>query len=346
MDELAWALTGENVHYGTPMNPEAPGCIPGGSSSGSAVAVAAGYADVGLGTDTAGSVRVPAAYNGLFGFRPTHGRVGLEGCVPLAPSFDTVGIFTRDADTLSTAGRGLLRTWVDKGEGAADDGARAIEGENRFRFSRAMMARDAFAACQPETEATLLDVLAKITAAASASASASSSSSSPSSAREDESNLCVSAMFDGGGEGDGGAWHVMEVDVGGAGGSGPTEGEKDEGVKGGVDAVTVPPLSEWWSVFRILQTREVWMAHGAWVEKHRPDFGPGVKERFGGAGDVTDNEVGRVSGVLALIAQGPWGPGAGGVVLCTHGVGIPNTTIFVIFLHVTSAPDPYSHPPS
>ena len=60
-------------------------------ASGSAVAVSAGYADVALGTDTAGSVRVPAAYNGIFGFRPTHGRVSVDGCVPLAPSFDTVG---------------------------------------------------------------------------------------------------------------------------------------------------------------------------------------------------------------------------------------------------------------
>jgi len=83
MDEMAWALQGENVHYGTPTNPAAPGCVPGGSSSGSAAAVASGRADVALGTDTAGSVRVPAAYCGVFGFRPSHGRVSLVGCVPL-----------------------------------------------------------------------------------------------------------------------------------------------------------------------------------------------------------------------------------------------------------------------
>ena len=97
MDELAWALTGENAHYGTPKNPAAPSRVPGGSSSGSAVAVAAGFCDVALGTDTAGSVRVPAGYCGIFGFRPTHGAVSLAGCVPLAPSFDVVGVFAAGA---------------------------------------------------------------------------------------------------------------------------------------------------------------------------------------------------------------------------------------------------------
>lgn len=74
MDELAYSLNGENVHYGTPRNPAAPLRIPGGSSSGSAAAVAGGTADIGLGSDTAGSVRIPASYCGLFGYRPSHGR--------------------------------------------------------------------------------------------------------------------------------------------------------------------------------------------------------------------------------------------------------------------------------
>src|SRR5690606_37246293 len=107
-DELAWSLNGSNAHYGTPDNPAAPGRLPGGSSSGSASAVASGLADIGLGTDTGGSIRVPASYCGLFGLRPTHGRVPLEGAVPLAASFDTAGVFTRDAATLRKASETLL----------------------------------------------------------------------------------------------------------------------------------------------------------------------------------------------------------------------------------------------
>ena len=88
MDELAYSLTGENAFYGTPGNPVAPGRIPGGSSSGSAAAVAAGLADFALGTDTGGSVRVPAAHCGLFGLRPTHAIIGMKGVQPMAPSLD------------------------------------------------------------------------------------------------------------------------------------------------------------------------------------------------------------------------------------------------------------------
>ncbi|MCD0444766.1 amidase [Glycomyces sp. A-F 0318] len=102
-DELAWSLNGTNAHYGTPDNPAAPGRVPGGSSSGSASAVALGLADIGLGTDTGGSIRVPASYCGLYGLRPTHGRVSLEGAVPLAPTFDTAGVLARDAGTLAAA---------------------------------------------------------------------------------------------------------------------------------------------------------------------------------------------------------------------------------------------------
>ncbi|THV27611.1 amidase [Glycomyces paridis] len=107
-DELAWSLNGSNRHYGTPDNPAAPGRVPGGSSSGSASAVALGLADIGLGTDTGGSIRVPASYCGLYGLRPTHGRVNLEGAVPLAASFDTAGVLTRDAATLRLAMTALL----------------------------------------------------------------------------------------------------------------------------------------------------------------------------------------------------------------------------------------------
>ena len=101
-DELAYSLNGQNIHYGTPVNPLAPGCLPGGSSSGSAVAVANGEADFSIGTDTGGSVRVPASYCGLFGLRPTLGKLALDNTFELAKSFDTAGIFSHDLTILST----------------------------------------------------------------------------------------------------------------------------------------------------------------------------------------------------------------------------------------------------
>jgi amidase len=107
-DELALSLTGENAHYGTPPNPRAPDRVPGGSSCGSAAAVASGLVDFALGTDTGGSVRVPASHCGLFGLRPTHGAISTAGVLPLAPSFDTVGWFSRDAALCARVGDVLL----------------------------------------------------------------------------------------------------------------------------------------------------------------------------------------------------------------------------------------------
>ncbi|MBY0546591.1 MAG: amidase [Candidatus Obscuribacterales bacterium] len=108
-DELALSLDGINTHYGTPLNPQLPDCIPGGSSSGSISATAAGYADFGLGTDTLGSIRVPSSYCGLFGIRPTMGSVDLTGAIPLGPSFDTVGWCARSAKLLARVGDVLLQ---------------------------------------------------------------------------------------------------------------------------------------------------------------------------------------------------------------------------------------------
>lgn len=107
-DELAFSLAGTNIHYGTPANPAAPGRITGGSSSGPAAAVATGQAEIGLGTDTAGSIRVPASYCGLYGLRTTHDAVDRTGLVPLAPSFDTVGLLTRTSAVLAAAADTLL----------------------------------------------------------------------------------------------------------------------------------------------------------------------------------------------------------------------------------------------
>ncbi|WP_181919635.1 amidase family protein [Alkalilimnicola ehrlichii] len=107
-DELTYSLSGQNAHYGMPPNPAVPNAVPGGSSSGSASVTAAGLVDFAIGTDTGGSVRVPASFCGIYGLRPTHGAVDNRGVAQLAHSFDTVGWFARDARILRAVGHVLL----------------------------------------------------------------------------------------------------------------------------------------------------------------------------------------------------------------------------------------------
>jgi amidase len=107
-DEVSLGILGENPFYGTPVNSAAPDRVPGGSSSGSASAVAGRLCDFAIGTDTGGSVRVPASFCGLFGMRPTHGRMDLSGMLPQAPSSDTAGWFSRDAKTFTGISSVLL----------------------------------------------------------------------------------------------------------------------------------------------------------------------------------------------------------------------------------------------
>ena len=107
-DEVSLGILGENPFDGTPRNSAAPDRVPGGSSSGSAAAVAAGLCDTALGTDTGGSVRVPASFCGLYGIRPTHGRLDVAGMLPQAPSSDTTGWFARDAATFARVATVLL----------------------------------------------------------------------------------------------------------------------------------------------------------------------------------------------------------------------------------------------
>ncbi|KAH9658182.1 Outer envelope protein 64 [Citrus sinensis] len=109
LDEFAFGITGENKHYGTPVNPQMPSHIPGGSSSGSAVAVAAQLVDFALGTDTIGCVRVPASFCGILGYRPSHGTVSMIGVLPNSQSLDTVGLLARNASILHRVGHVLLQ---------------------------------------------------------------------------------------------------------------------------------------------------------------------------------------------------------------------------------------------
>ena len=113
LHELCFGSSGVNVHYGTPTNPIDPRRVPGGSSSGSAVAVARAEADIALGTDTAGSIRNPAACCGVVGLKPTNGVVPVEGTWPLAPSLDAIGVFARDVSTIAVAATMLNPSLVE-----------------------------------------------------------------------------------------------------------------------------------------------------------------------------------------------------------------------------------------
>jgi amidase len=129
-DEFFYSVSGANAHYGTPLNPRAPGRLPGGSSSGSASAVASGACDFALGSDTGGSVRIPAALNGLYGLRPTHNRIDLSGAQAMAETFDVPGWFAASPGVLRNVGAVLL-----------DE--RRVPG----RLERLIVLEDAFAEC-------------------------------------------------------------------------------------------------------------------------------------------------------------------------------------------------------
>jgi amidase len=146
-DEVSLGILGENPFYGTPVNLRAPGRVPGGSSSGSAAAVAAGICDTALGTDTGGSVRVPASFCALYGIRPTHGRLDLSGMMQQAPTSDTTGWFGRDAETFARVSAVLL------GEAIPDELPK-----------RLVVATDAFAFAEPDTAAALEPLVQKLVA--------------------------------------------------------------------------------------------------------------------------------------------------------------------------------------
>ncbi|ODV12060.1 MAG: amidase [Rubrivivax sp. SCN 70-15] len=135
-DEIAYSLHGENLHYGAPINARAPRHVTGGSSSGSAAAVAAGLVDFALGTDTGGSTRVPASYCGLWGLRSTHGLVPADGLVPLHPSFDTV-------------------TWLAQDPATFERVASALVPDCPFTPRRLLVPADAWDLADPEFAATL-----------------------------------------------------------------------------------------------------------------------------------------------------------------------------------------------
>ena len=220
-DELAYSLEGCNFHEGAPLNPAAPSRFTGGSSSGAASAVAAHEVDFAVGTDTAGSVRVPAAWCGLIGFRPTHGRVSVHGLTALAPDFDTVGWLARSGPLMRDIGAVLLDA------GAALD---RVDGDPVARDPVAFAYDPALDARGPVTDA-------QVGPAADAAR------------RLDR--LCpdlraLSLGID---------WAAMAESL------------------------------------RVLQAAQVWRTHGAWIDRERPHFGPGIAERFAAARTIGADQV-------------------------------------------------------
>ena len=222
MDELAWSLQGENHHYGTPKNGRAPDRIPGGSSSGSASAVSQGLAELAVGTDTAGSVRVPASFCGICSIRLTHDfdeRMCREGIVPLAKSFDVPGFFGKNVDILLKATRAVF---------ANDDGDDDVEEkEENSNSSNSKIDDD-----DDVTFVKLEDAFALAT---------------------EEARTAIESF-------------LQKNDI------------EYENITLGNENIL-----EWWDDFRIQQTDDVWKAHGEWIRKRHPFFGPGVNERFYGA---------------------------------------------------------------
>ncbi|SEG56430.1 amidase [Marinobacterium lutimaris] len=206
-DELCYSIAGQNAHDGTPPNPALPGAIPGGSSSGSVSVTAAGLVDFAIGSDTGGSVRIPASYCGVYGIRPTHAAISSEGAAPLAPSFDTLGWFARDIETLSKVGKVLLPTDADS-----------------FGFSQVRGITDVYSNVEP----VLLTQLQE---------------------RLDANKLLTQ-----------------------------------------IDALTLGELDRFPSLFRVVQGYQAWQAYGEWIEATRPNFGPGIRERFEAASKISRDE--------------------------------------------------------
>jgi amidase len=263
LDELAYSLNGENAHYGTPINPF-PGArgkrIPGGSSSGSASAVGQGLVDAALGSDTGGSVRVPASYCGLCGHRPTHGRVPKAGARVLAPSFDTGGWFARDAVTLRRMGEALLLPPV------AEEGGGSGRPPLLLARPRWLVARDAFELASPAAARAIYE---------------------PLSARFEQ----VSAVLGG---------PPQEVDLAPAAvkeEEGAAAAEVDKG--GGGWRADLSSLAGWADVFRVAQAREIWREHGEWVEQMRATglftFGPGIDDRLRMAASISEADAERAA---------------------------------------------------
>jgi len=221
-DELTYSILGMNAHFGTPVNPLSPERVPGGSSSGSAVAVAGGLVDFAIGSDTGGSVRLPASFCGIYGIRPTHGKISLQHARPLAKSFDTLGWFARDTKKLLNVGRVLLE----------DESTQAPE----FKI---ILPKQALAVLSNELQEIFLENVKEI-------------------------------------------FKDFEVE------------EQD---------LEWMQLRNFAETFRVIQAREIWLEHGQWASQNLEHFGPGIKQRFLIARDISEEAASSARDVRKTIQE-------------------------------------------
>lgn len=275
-DELMYSLGGENYHYGTPVNPHGEGRIPGGSSSGSAVAVASGSVDFALGTDTGGSVRVPSAYCGVYGFRPTHGAVDIEGVIPLAPGFDTVGWIAGSAELLLKVGEVLLGQPVSMadqpGEIQKDKQTDAQTGEPADMRNDMRNGRQA----EPHNIKPTGTQNDKQTGTQTGTQTGKQTGMQTGTQTGKQTNAHrLSKMFI-----PPECWSLAGEDCS------PFLKQALERFQGAASLqaaeMEIAPegLKTWMDVFRELQGAEIWATHGAWIERERPVFGPDIAARF------------------------------------------------------------------
>lgn len=249
-DEFAYSLAGANVHYGTPPNPQAPGRISGGSSSGPAAAVATGQADIGLGTDTAGSLRIPGSYEGLWAIRTTHNRVSRTGVHPLSDSFDTVGVLARDGTVFTRAVDALMPEpdSISAYDVLADGGLAVAPGLDADVQPDVAEALDAFrGAVRRYTGAGCVD------GGRDASNGVGDGAGSPSNGTQLECGHTINEMPVSRGIAISGI-SAMDVD------------ESD--------------LDEWESIFQVVRGYEAWRGNGAWVRGHMDALAPEIAARF------------------------------------------------------------------
>jgi amidase len=222
-DEFFYSVLGSNAHYGQPVNVRAPERVTGGSSCGAAAAVAAQMCDFALGSDTGGSIRVPASFCGLYGLRPTHGRIALDGVTPMAPSYDTVGYLARDAELFRKVGNVLL------------------EGEPVYtNIERLILAEDFFS----HDEASAVEVLRRALA-----------------------NI------------------------------GPELPKPEPRTIAGKE------IDDWRNAFRIIQADEIQSTLLPFIQSRPVKLGPGIKERFEAAAQVTVAEAEAARALRARIAE-------------------------------------------
>jgi amidase len=222
-DEFFYSLLGSNAHYGQPVNTHAPEHVTGGSSCGAAAAVAVGMCDFALGSDTGGSIRVPASFTGLYGLRPSFSRIATAGATPMAPSYDTIGFLAGKAELFRTLGRVLL------------DGERV-----EARVDRLILAQDLFGHEEESADRALWGVLAKLGPAL------------------------------------------------------PQPEHRD---------IAGDELDDWCNAFRVIQGFEMQLTLLPFIQSYKVDLGPGIKERFAFARDITVADADAAQSLRGEIAE-------------------------------------------